>query len=232
MILYFLPWFIQVRVRKELSLALLARGDKVTSTARARSLPELTELAEKDAATLELDVTTSLSELHAVATNAVAIYGHTDVAVNNTGYLISGVLGESTFVTTSGSLPFRLSPHPYLSQPRASLQRPEPSFGLDQSGDADQSATRTTARQRTTGSLFFAAGIVESGSTIQSNTPLGPPLRAPTRESPPWDFAACYLNLITSVRTSSQHTTAQTITSQSCVRNGKDSTVREITGLA
>jgi len=81
---------------KELSLALLARGDKVISTARARSLPKLTELKENGAATLELDVTAPLNELHAVAAKAVAIYGHVDVVVNNAGYLISGPLEENT----------------------------------------------------------------------------------------------------------------------------------------
>jgi len=81
---------------KELSLALLARGDKVISTARARSLPKLTGLKEKGAMTLELDVTAPLSELHAVAAKAVAIYGHIDVVVNNAGYIISGALEENT----------------------------------------------------------------------------------------------------------------------------------------
>jgi len=80
---------------------LLARGDKVISTARARSLPKLAELTEKGAATLELDVTAPLNELHAVAAKAVAIYGHIDVVVNNAGYLISGVLEENTYVTIS-----------------------------------------------------------------------------------------------------------------------------------
>lgn len=81
---------------KELSLALLERGDKVISTARARSLPKLAELKEKGAATLEFDVTAPLGELHAAAAKAVAIYGHIDVVVNNAGYLISGVLEENT----------------------------------------------------------------------------------------------------------------------------------------
>jgi len=80
---------------------LLARGDKVISTARARSLPKLDELKEKGAATLELDVTAPLSELHAVAAKAVAIYGHIDVVVNNAGYIISGVLEENTWVANS-----------------------------------------------------------------------------------------------------------------------------------
>ena len=102
---------------KELSLALLARGDKVISTARARSLPKLAELKEKGAATIELDVTAPLSELHAVAAKAVAIYGHIDVVVNNAGYIISGALEENTCVTSSGLPRVRLSlsSHPYLS---------------------------------------------------------------------------------------------------------------------
>ena len=106
---------------KELSLALLARGDKVISTARARSLPKLTELKEKGAATLELDVTAPLSELHAVAAKAVAIYGHIDVVVNNAGYILTGVLEENTCVAYPGSIPFRLFPRSYFSQARADL---------------------------------------------------------------------------------------------------------------
>jgi len=81
---------------KELCLALLERGDKVISTARARSISKLNELKEKGAATLELDVTASLSELHAAAAKAIAIYGHIDVVVNNAGYIISGALEENT----------------------------------------------------------------------------------------------------------------------------------------
>ena len=83
---------------------MLERGDKVISTARARSLSKLTELKEKGAATLELDVTAPLNELHEVAAKAVAIYGHIDVVVNNAGYLIAGVLEENTCVTEAGSL--------------------------------------------------------------------------------------------------------------------------------
>ena len=78
---------------------MLERGDKVISTARARSLPKLAELKEKGAATLELDVTAPLSELHAVAAKAIAIYGHVDVVVNNAGYIMSGALEENTWVT-------------------------------------------------------------------------------------------------------------------------------------
>ena len=77
---------------------MLARGDKVISTARARSLPKLAELKEKGAAILELDVTVPLNEIHAVAAKAVAIYGHVDVVVNNAGYVTSGTLEENTYV--------------------------------------------------------------------------------------------------------------------------------------
>ena len=71
------------------------------STTRARSLSKLNELKEKGAATLELDVTAPLNELHATAAKAVAIYGHIDVVVNNAGYLISGALEENTYVANS-----------------------------------------------------------------------------------------------------------------------------------
>ena len=101
---------------------MLARGDKVISTARARSLPKLTELKEKGAVTLELDVTAPLSELHAVAAKAVAIYGHIDVVVNNAGYIISGALEENTCVTNSGLFLSCFIPYPYLSQPGANLR--------------------------------------------------------------------------------------------------------------
>ena len=77
---------------------MLARGDKVISTSRARSLPKLAELKEKGAAILELDVTAPLNELHEVAAKAVAIYGHIDVVVNNAGYVISGALEENSCV--------------------------------------------------------------------------------------------------------------------------------------
>ena len=103
---------------------MLARGDKVISTARARSLPKLDELKEKGAATLELNVTATLTELHAVATKAIAIYGHIDVVVNHAGYIISGVLEENTWVTTRFSLiPIMcLSSRSYPYQPRANLR--------------------------------------------------------------------------------------------------------------
>ena len=105
-----------------MSLALLERGDKVISTTRARSFPKLAELKQKGAATLELDVTAPLSELHAVAAKAIAIYGHIDVLVNNAGYVISGALEENRCVTNPGLILVCSSAGFYLPQPRANLR--------------------------------------------------------------------------------------------------------------
>ena len=104
---------------------MLARGDKVISTARARSLTKLTELEENGAATLELDVTAPLSELHAVAAKAVAIYGHIDVVVNNAGYIVTGAIEENTCVTNPRSLPasFCLLSYPIPLSPEQTYEQ-------------------------------------------------------------------------------------------------------------
>jgi len=81
---------------KELSLALLERGDKVIATARSRSLPKLADLQKRGADVLELDVTASLDQLHAGAKTAIAIHGRIDVVVNNAGYVAFGALEENT----------------------------------------------------------------------------------------------------------------------------------------
>ena len=104
----FFPIFFHTQLRsgfgKELSLALLERGDKVIST--ARSLNKLAELKQKGAAILELDVTAQLKDLRAIAERAIAIYGRIDVVVNNAGYLICSALEENTSAahTTRGPL--------------------------------------------------------------------------------------------------------------------------------
>jgi len=81
---------------KQLSEALLERGDKVIATARSRSLGKLKDLKDKGAETIELDVTDSLSNLHEIAKKAVALYGRVDVVVNNAGYIAFGALEENT----------------------------------------------------------------------------------------------------------------------------------------
>lgn len=76
---------IQVRHRTLPSHRCTQSGDKVIATARARSLAQLDDLKNLGAATLELDVTAPLLDLHATAAKAVEIYGKIDVIVNNAG---------------------------------------------------------------------------------------------------------------------------------------------------
>ncbi|RXW21406.1 hypothetical protein EST38_g4447 [Candolleomyces aberdarensis] len=70
-------------IGRDLALAALSRGDKVIATARGRSVSKLEDLKNAGAATLQLDVTSTLEELHQVAKEAVGIYGRVDVLVNN-----------------------------------------------------------------------------------------------------------------------------------------------------
>lgn len=88
-----------------LSLAALARGDKVIATTRARSFPQIEGLKTAGAAILELDVTATLDELESIAGKAIAIYGRVDVVVNNAGYLANGALEECTYVYYFTPLP-------------------------------------------------------------------------------------------------------------------------------
>ncbi|KAF5340171.1 hypothetical protein D9758_014998 [Tetrapyrgos nigripes] len=80
----------------DLTLAALARGDKVIATARARSIGTLDDLNAKGADTLELDVTAPLDTLKEVAKKAVEIHGRVDVVVNSAGYILAGALEENT----------------------------------------------------------------------------------------------------------------------------------------
>ncbi|KAJ6544483.1 short-chain oxidoreductase [Mycena capillaripes] len=79
---------------RDLALAALRRGDHVIAT--ARSVTKLTDLNDKGADVLELDVTAPLDQLHAVAKKAAAIHGRIDVVVNNAGYILVGAVEEST----------------------------------------------------------------------------------------------------------------------------------------
>ena len=67
---------------------LLARGDKVIATARARSISQLDDLKSKGAHTLQLDVTDSRENIQAFAGKAISVYGRVDVVVNNAGNLV------------------------------------------------------------------------------------------------------------------------------------------------
>ncbi|KAJ6555944.1 hypothetical protein B0H19DRAFT_1151607 [Mycena capillaripes] len=79
---------------RDLALAALRRGDHVIAT--ARSVTKLTDLKDKGANVLELDVTAPLDELHVIAEKAAVIHGRIDVVVNNAGYLLVGAIEEST----------------------------------------------------------------------------------------------------------------------------------------
>ncbi|KAK3659448.1 hypothetical protein LTR56_001338 [Elasticomyces elasticus] len=71
---------------------ILKRGDKVIATARkAESLKELKDLG---AATLQLDVTASLSELEDKMKEAVGVYGRIDILLLNAGYVQLGTVEE------------------------------------------------------------------------------------------------------------------------------------------
>lgn len=81
-----------------MTLAALQRGDKVIATARPRSLAKLADLQAAGADVLELDVTSTLETLHAIAQRAVAIHGRVDVVVNNAGFIGAGSMEENTLV--------------------------------------------------------------------------------------------------------------------------------------
>ena len=75
----------------------LSRGDKVIATGR-KSETRLVHLKEAGASILELDVTASPAELDAKVKEAIAIYGHIDVLVNNAGYVQTGLIEATTYV--------------------------------------------------------------------------------------------------------------------------------------
>ncbi|KAJ5186484.1 hypothetical protein N7449_011248 [Penicillium cf. viridicatum] len=77
--------------------AILAAGDQVIATARARNsdaLDCIAPLKEAGAAVMELDVTASAEVLNAKAKEAWAIYEKIDVLVNNAAYIDAGVFEE------------------------------------------------------------------------------------------------------------------------------------------
>ncbi|KAL4981925.1 hydroxybutyrate dehydrogenase [Aspergillus falconensis] len=80
--------------------AILAQGDRVIATARARNnvsgADRLSALKEAGAAVVELDVSRPQEELDAKAREIWEIYGKVDVLVNNAGYIDAGIVEEVT----------------------------------------------------------------------------------------------------------------------------------------
>lgn len=75
--------------------SVLAAGDKAIATCRGDASTRLSDLAALGAATLSLDVTAPEASINAIMHQAIGIYGHVDVLVNNAGYIEGGTFEES-----------------------------------------------------------------------------------------------------------------------------------------
>ena len=87
-----------------MTLAALKRGDKVIATTRRQSFEEIQDLKTFGADILQLDVTAHIDELRQIADEAVKLYGHVDVVMNNAGKL-SEHQGCRALLTTLKRLP-------------------------------------------------------------------------------------------------------------------------------
>ena len=83
--------------RAEFVRQILSRGDRVIAT--ARRLSSIESLASQGAATLQLDVTSSQETIDQVIAQAINIYGHIDVLVNNAGFVSSGSWEDLRYVS-------------------------------------------------------------------------------------------------------------------------------------
>ncbi|RDW92275.1 putative oxidoreductase YusZ [Coleophoma crateriformis] len=75
--------------------SILARGDKIIAT--ARNVSKLESLRAIGAQILQLDITASQEQLDNCVKDALAIYGHIDVLVNNAGYTELGTIVEMMY---------------------------------------------------------------------------------------------------------------------------------------
>jgi NADP-dependent 3-hydroxy acid dehydrogenase YdfG len=69
----------------------ISRGDKVIATGR-KVETRLAHLKGTGTSIPDLDVTASQAELDAKVNEAISIYGHVDVLVNNAGYVQTGLI--------------------------------------------------------------------------------------------------------------------------------------------
>lgn len=72
----------------------ISEGDKVIAT--ARNTAKLDNLKKAGADVLQLDVTSSLSDLRAIAKQAYSLYNRIDILVNNAGFATQGTIEELT----------------------------------------------------------------------------------------------------------------------------------------
>lgn len=79
---------------KGIALEALKRGHKVIAT--ARDSKKISDLKEKGAVTLDLDVTQPLSELHTIIAEAHKVHGKFDILINAAGFILEGALEEAS----------------------------------------------------------------------------------------------------------------------------------------
>ena len=85
---------------RELTLAILARGDRVIASARSNAtvLSDLQINYPDTFSFLQLDITETFEEIVTKAKEAVAVWGRIDVLVNNAGYSMVGTVEEARLV--------------------------------------------------------------------------------------------------------------------------------------
>ena len=90
-------WFITAASSgfgKHVALEALSRGHKVIASARSTS--RISDLKEKGAVTMTLDVTASQAEIERVAKIANEEFGYINHLVNAAGYILVGAVEETS----------------------------------------------------------------------------------------------------------------------------------------
>ena len=82
---------------EQLTLDILARGDKVIAT--ARNIDKIRHLEDAGASILQLDVTSDITTIQSAVQKAVDVYGRIDVLVNNAAYVQIGLVEDLSWVT-------------------------------------------------------------------------------------------------------------------------------------